>query len=126
MGYQILIKMLISRDMEKLKRVEEVLVYSNMCDPTSSIFGRNKKSKKGFCLDAPTSTRDLFGYDIELQDDGDPYVFTTTSYISQRSGKIVMAQPHLHTGAVNATFSINGKTMCFADTHYGTDSNETT
>jgi len=37
-----------------------------------------------------------------------------------------MAQPHLHTGAVNATFSINGKTMCFADTHYGTDSDETT
>jgi len=74
--YQILFEMLITRDLEKFKRVEEVKVYANMCDPTSSLFGKKKeKSTKGFCVDAPTSTIDLMGYDIRLQDDDDPYVF---------------------------------------------------
>merc|ERR1712107_545210 len=41
--------------------------------------------------------------------------------IAPTSGKIVWAQSHLHTGAVNATLRLNGKVICSTGTRYGTD-----
>lgn len=129
--YQIQIDMFISRDVNKFKKIETIELYANSCDVMSKFFETDQTSQ--YCVGIKNEEISLSYYvteglyhQIELQEDDDPHVVTSMSYISQKSGKIVYAQGHLHAGAVNATFSINGNTVCSAETTYGTDPNQRT
>lgn len=128
--YRIQVDMLISRDIDKFKRIDSWTLAAPAChvnlkgDPVFETY-----KPDNFCYNNTLSTftgdNSLFHH-IELQDDDDPYVKTTVSSVAPTSGLIVSANSHLHTGGVNATLFINGKPLCHTGTIYGTDSNTTT
>lgn len=124
--------MFLSSDLDKFKNVQILQLYANYCDFKSELFlnVNRREPLREYCSgvtlqEARTSKRGN-NFNIELQDDDDPHVLTKMSYISQRSGKIVFAQSHLHTGAVNATLRINGEIICSTGTKYGNDMNPST
>jgi len=122
--YRISATMLISKDMDKLKRVDQWTLEAPQCQ-----YDRNFK---GIFFDYPEdnfcyNNSDLgwtgggSTYHQVPQNDIDPYFKTRLSAVAPTGGELVWAQVHLHTGAVNATLSLNGKIICTAGTVYGTN-----
>ena len=129
--YQIQVDMLITRDIDKIKRVDSWTLAAPECHVNlkgEAVFETYKPDS--FCYNNTLSTftgdNSLFHH-IELQeDDENPYVKTMVSSVAPSSGLIVLANSHMHTGGVNATLMINGIPLCSTGTIYGTDSNTKT
>lgn len=129
--YQIQVDMLITRDIDKIKRVDSWALAAPECRVNlkgEAVFETYKPDS--FCYNNTLSTftgdNSLFHH-IELQEDNEnPYVKTMVSSVAPSSGLIVLANSHMHTGGVNATLMINGIPLCSTGTIYGTDSNTKT
>jgi len=119
--YQVQVDVLISRDIEKFQRVDQWTFAAPACHVNLNGKGIFKEyTPDNYCFDTQTGTEGSIFHQIEEQNDDQPYVETKVSSIAPTSGKIVWAQSHLHTGAVNATLRLNGEIICSTGTKYGT------
>lgn len=124
--YRIELDLLIARDLDKFKRVDQW----NIAAPSCSVLHRNYPIDS-YCYHETESSLDGTGHgalfhQIPERPSEDPFVRTATTLVAPADGTLVWAQSHLHTGGVNATLSQNGKILCATDAQYGTDSNSST
>lgn len=124
--YRVEIDLLISRDISKFKRVDQWNFAAPACAVNLNGDGVFEAySPDNFCAN---STGLAIGggslFHAVPENDANPYLKTKANVLAPAGGKLVWAQGHLHTGAINVTLLLNGRVVCAANTVYGTDSNE--
>lgn len=127
--YQLQVDFLISRDIEKFKRVDYWQFAAPACAVNlngHAVF--EKYPADNYCFNDTHSLYDGGGslFHQIIEDDINPYVKTKISVVAPAGGNIVFAQGHFHTGGINATLLLDGDVICSAGAVYGTDSNEAT
>ena len=125
--YQIQIDVLISRDINKFKRVDQWNFAAPACAVNLSGEGVFEKyPRDNYCFNNTGSL--LVGggslFHQIAEDDVTPYAKTKINVLAPAGGTIVWAQSHFHTGGINATLRLNGEVICSSGSVYGTDSNE--
>lgn len=130
--YRIEIDLLISRDINKFKRVDNWLFMAPTCSvnlngksvftevtPDNACFGQNDGLAALYSGGGST-------FHSVPENNSNPYLKTKINVVAPTGGKIVSAQAHLHTGGINATLFLNGVAQCTATTVYGTNSDVAT
>lgn len=122
--YKIEIDLLISRDIDKFRRLDQWNFGAPACHG-DGVF--EEYSPDNFCSNVTTATvggASLF-HSVE-ENNAEPFAKTSVSVVAPSGGKILWAQSHLHTGGVNATLYQNGAVVCATRTRYGNNSDPTT
>mmetsp|Transcript_12072 Transcript_12072/g.24564 ORF Transcript_12072/g.24564 Transcript_12072/m.24564 type:complete len:498 (+) Transcript_12072:86-1579(+) len=126
--YRIEMDLLISREIGKFKRVDQWNFAAPACAVNLNGDGVFEKYQPdNFCAN---KTSLAFGggslFQNVPENNANPYLKTKVNLLARSGGKLVWAQSHLHTGAINGTLLLNGRVVCTATTTHGTDSDETT
>lgn len=128
--YRFEIDLLISKDISRFKRVDQWNFAAPAC--AVNLYGDSvfKQYAPGnFCSNITASQSLTTGggslFHTIPENNANPYLETKINVIAPAGGKLIWAQSHLHTGAINATLLINGKAVCASSAVYGTDSDET-
>jgi len=121
--YQIQVDLLISRDIEKFKLVDQWQLTAPACVAVYEDYATDN-----FCFNDTISLEAGGGslFHQIPENDVHPYVKTKINVLAPAGGNILWAQSHVHTGGINATLLLNGDVICSTSTVYGTDSNEIT
>jgi len=130
--YRVEIDLLISRDINKFKRVDQWNFAAPACAVNlngDAVF--EEYTPDNFCFKHKKGMENLlFGggslFHSVPENDINPYLQTKINVLAPTGGTMVWAQGHLHSGAINGTLLLNGEVLCTAGTVYGTNSNEAT
>lgn len=127
-AYTAELELLVSYETEKFIKVDQLAFAAPKCVSYRSAL--EEYSANDFCAslkpgdpDAPILSGSFFHQVYENATH--PMVKTVGRWLLEHGGRLVWAQPHLHTGGVNATFRLNGQVVCSSSTVYGTDPNAT-
>jgi len=132
--YRIEIDLLISKDLNKFKRVDQwgfaapacavnlnnVAVFEEYPADNYCFQQNNKKAKENLFIGGGSLFHSVPENDIN------PYLKTKINVLAPTGGTIVWAQGHLHSGGINGTLLLNGEALCTVDAVYGNDSNPAT
>jgi len=138
--YRMELDLLVSRDIDKFKRVDQWNFAAPACSiningdavfedyPADNFCAKKTptahKSSSSSSSSNPASVL-FFGsgslYHQVPENNQEPYLRTTVHVQAPSGGTMVWAQSHLHTGGINATLYQNGKILCTSEAVYGTN-----